>query len=174
MQMTRWRHRPSFQQGVKPRSRSDHKVNLGDRLTMNQELKWETADAFFESTIGEVELYQHREEDWEDEGFLKETRKHVRIGEDLYELHRYQAKDSEGSSFSEEWRKNGELHREGGFPAQTIRNEHYIPSESYLDESTQKVYLNGQLQEYTDSTYEDVLAQKPLSVRQYFGYDLDN
>jgi hypothetical protein len=59
-------------------------------------------------------------------------------------------------------------------PAQTIRNEHYIPSESYLDESTQKVYLNGQLQEYTDSTYEDVLAQKPLSVRQYFGYDLDN
>ena len=80
--------------------------------------------------------------------------------------------DEEGSSYEERWHDaDGKLHRDKG-PAVIVRSDHRIPEETYLDESRVEFWRHGECVSSTDTTYEDIVAHKPLTVRQAFGYDI--
>lgn len=73
------------------------------------------------------------------------------IGPHKYELSIVNIRDSEGSAYKEEWKKDGDYHRYGGEPALKEKTLHNIPEEVYLDEGTNSYYLDGKLIKSEDS-----------------------
>jgi len=136
---------------------------------------WESVDAFINDSRGV--LVKSFDEQEGDEYYNIHSRAYERhIGEDVYTVSVMDSYDEETSLYEEQWMKNGQLHREGDQPAHSKTHTHFIPTETYLDESFQHFYREGarDFDRDVDSTYEDVIAHKPLSVRQAFGYDLDD
>jgi len=130
-----------------------------------------SVEAFFSSAAGVVvEEQSHGLDDGSD--WVKYHRQVIEVGGDQYELTVEQSHDCEGDRYEETWRKNGQLHRDGGFAAVTVFSYHAIPEETHLDESVRRYFKEGRLLEEKDSTYEEILRTKPLAVRQHFGCDV--
>jgi hypothetical protein len=104
--------------------------------------------------------------------FLDMTEWHVKGGVEIAEVHTNSVSDNEGSYLLVEWKRAGERHRDGGEPALINQSHHYIPEETYLDESIAEWWENGVMVRREDRTYDDIISTKPLSVRQAFGYDI--
>jgi hypothetical protein len=114
-------------------------------------------------------------QDWDyGGGRTDRTELYVVHGELVARAEIQNARDEEGWNYSERWYDPaGNLHSFNGNPSQVIENDHYIPSETYLDESTRSFHEHGKPIESIDTTYADIVSSKPLSVRQAFGYDVD-
>lgn len=138
-------------------------------------LVWQDLDAFINDSRGELIASFDKQESGE--CYKIHSREYQRrIGDDLYSVSVNDMHDEESGLLEERWMKNGALHREGDHPAHIKTHTHYIPSETYLDEAFRHFYQEGvrDFNRDKDTTYEDILSQKPLSVRQYFGYDLED
>jgi hypothetical protein len=114
-----------------------------------------------------------------DEGFddyqhSETTSYYVQAGELVAVCKENYIGDCEGYNETVEWlNADGKRHREDG-PAYEYTSVHNIPEETYLDRATVQFWEDGVLIESQDRTYEDIISNKPLSVRQAFGYDIDD
>jgi hypothetical protein len=101
------------------------------------------------------------------------SRKMVRqIGDDVYELAYSKHRDCESHGNTEIWKKNGKLHRYGGFPAHVEYFDPHIPEEAYLSNDIESFYIDGNHIEMSDKTYDSIMSKKSLAVRQSIGYDV--
>ena len=131
-------------------------------------LIFKNVEQFFEWTNGEVIL----DENAGNEGYHTHRRV-LEVEGNRYELLVKQSSDCEGTRYLEEWRKNGRLHRAGNRPAVVRFEYHAIPTETYLDQSMEEFYLEGEYQDMVDTTYENIVSSKPLAVQQYAGWCAD-
>lgn len=152
-----------------------------DQININENV-WARADDFFKCVSGVVITDDTKENNYENDDpeiyagvseYYFEHTKAVKLGNDIFSVSILKSQDIEGKVYKETWTKNGELHRDGNYPAKIIRDHHYIPEETHLDESLELFYINGEYIKELDTTYEDIISGKPLATRQYFGYDLD-
>jgi len=134
-------------------------------------MDWKTAEDFFDQQQFEVVDEDEQVESFDDYTKIEKTRT-VRIGQFQFRVTTFYETHSEGSYYCEEWFRNGKLHRSDNRPARIVKSDHAIPEEAYLDEAYHEFYSNGFFQRREDRTYEDLLAYKPLPVRQYLGYDV--
>lgn len=131
--------------------------------------KWEKPDDFFNSKLGEVISDVVNEDKGDGYSISKRTMQR-KIGEDLYELSVNDSWDWESTNKSEKWKLNGEYHRYGGWPAVDNYASHKIPEEVHLDDATKDYYIEGKYIKSDDTTFDDIVSKKPLSVQKYAGY----
>lgn len=87
---------------------------------------------------------------------------------DRYSITHSAVSDEESSSCDTEWKKNGNLHRLSG-PALIKYYDPYIDSEGHLARDIKASYVEGELLEYTDDTYENIESRWPTQKQSYFG-----
>lgn len=116
-----------------------------------------------------------REEDWgHGMGSLEREEIYAIHGRLIARSETRSENHEEGNSYTEKWfDRNGELHSFNGNPSEIVRSNHYIPEESHLDESALYFHNHGISKNSIDRTYEDILAHKPIQVRNAYGIDLE-
>ena len=117
----------------------------------------------------------YREEDWgHGDGMQDRTELYMVHGELIARAEFHNFRDEEHSGYEERWYDpEGKPHSFNGNPSEITEKNHYIPSETYLDESSRSFHNHGEFVDSVDTTYEDIVSHKPLTVRQAFGYDVD-
>ncbi len=147
--------------------------NVMDIELSTENTSWSCADEFFVWEKGNVIddtlsiSYSHNNE----KSYSLEQYRKIVIDDDTFELRVKAFGGYDGDFASEEWRKNGELHRDHRNPAQTIFSNNFNATEAYLDESIKKYYVNGKYLHSTDNTYKDILAYKDIRIRKRIGHD---
>ena len=97
---------------------------------------------------------------------------YMRHGEVVARAEYLSVSDEQGSLYRENWFDAAGLPHRDGAAAVIVRSNHYIPEETYLDEAREELWTHGVMTNAIDTTYEDIISHKPLSVRQAFGYDI--
>lgn len=87
---------------------------------------------------------------------------------DRYSITHSAVSDEESSTCHTEWKKNGNLHRLSG-PAFVKLYDPYIDSEGHLASDIKACYVEGQLLQYTDDTYENIESRWSCQKQSYFG-----
>ena len=134
--------------------------SISEKNLLNEKI-WKSLEDLRNDKDGEVLLYQVDDDRDEEQDSYKYVQKvSVKIGDDVFDVDCYYTQDEEGISDTEEWSKNGKLHRSGGLAAKYSINNNYIASESYLNRAVKEFWLEGEFISEVKTTYDDILMER--------------